>query len=290
MNIAGVRQYVSPSSDAEARRWKPGSSFVAGGTWLYSEPQMSGRITPGQATCTDAPGIDTIIDLMSLGWTPLKVVDAGLEIAATCRIRDLLDFNPPSDWRASTLFRKCAEALSASFKIYNEATVGGNICMSLPAGAMISLVHALHAEYTIWPNEGDPFTIPSAAFHHGILDNALNQGDILRSILLPSAWLEREALIDLRSLTHIGRSAALVIATRDTKTEEVEFSISASVTHPWQFAFDRLPSTAELKDVIEDGIPGDAYFDDQHGDVFYRRAMTLHLAENLRSSMAKEGA
>jgi hypothetical protein len=30
---------------------------------------MSGRITPGQADFTDAPGIDTIIDLTSLDWT-----------------------------------------------------------------------------------------------------------------------------------------------------------------------------------------------------------------------------
>lgn len=286
MNIAGVREYLSPSSDEEARRWKPGSSYVAGGTWLYAEQQMSGRITPGQVDCTDAPGIDTIIDLTSLGWTPLQILDDGLEIAATCRIRDLLDFESPRDWHSSVLFKKCAEALSASFKIYNEATVGGNICLSLPAGAMISLAHALHAEYTIWPHEGDSFTIPSSEFHYGILDNALNPGDILRSILLPKARLERDALMNLRSLTHIGRSAALVIATRDPNDGQVEFSITAAVTKPYQFAFSTLPTVAELKDVIEDGIPNDAYFDDQHGDVFYRRAMTLYLAENLRTSLA----
>lgn len=285
MNIAGVQEYLSPSNDKEARRWKPGSSFVAGGTWLYSEQQMSGRITPGQASCTDAPGIDTIIDLMSLGWTPLEVVEAGLEIAATCRIRDLLDFQSPPEWKAGVLFQQCAEALSASFKIYNEATIGGNICMSLPAGSMISLAHALHAEYTIWPHDGEAFTIPSSEFHTGILDNKLNPGDILRSILLPAAWLRREAIMDLRSLTHVGRSAALVIATRDVDDGQIEFSISASVIKPYQLAFQAVPTTAELKDAIQDSIPGDAYFDDQHGDVYYRRAMTLFLAEKLRASM-----
>lgn len=289
MNIAGVREYRCPSNDAEARQWKPGSSFVAGGTWLYSEPQMSGRITPGQTGGADAPGIDTIIDLMSLGWTPTAIVDAGLEIAATCRIRDLLDFQSPAEWRASVLFQKCAEALSASFKIYNEATIGGNICMSLPAGAMISLAHALHAQYTIWPHEDEAFTIPSSEFHMGILDNKLNPGDILRSILLPAAWLRREAIMDLRSLTHVGRSAALVIATRDVDDGQIEFSISASVIKPYQLAFQAVPTTAELKDAIQDSIPEDAYFDDQHGDVYYRREMTLFLAEKLRASI-KDGA
>ena len=35
-----------------------------------------------------------------------------------------------------------------SFKIYNAATVDGNICMSLPAGAMISLTASLEGTYT----------------------------------------------------------------------------------------------------------------------------------------------
>lgn len=286
MNLAGVREYIRPSSDDQVRQWKPGCSFVAGGTWLYSEPQMSGRITPGQADCTDAPGVDTIIDLTALGWTPLKLVDQGLEIAATCRIRDLLSFEAPSEWTAGNLFKSCAEALSASFKIFNEATVGGNICLSLPAGAMISMATALHAEYTIWLNGGEITTIPSIDFHTGILDNALNPGDVLRSILLPDTWLRRRAIMDLRALTHIGRSAALVIATQDVDSGQVEFSISASVTKPYQLPFDSTPSESELQTAIQDGIPADAYFDDQHGDVFYRRAMTQHLAENLRSKLS----
>jgi CO/xanthine dehydrogenase FAD-binding subunit len=289
MNLAGVKQYVLPSTNEEARQWKPGYSFVAGGTWLYSEPQMSGRITPGQIGGDETPGIDTIIDLTSLGWPHTQLVDNGLEIAATCRIRDLLDFQPPLEWKASVLFRKCAEALSASFKIYNEATIGGNICLSLPAGAMISLANALHAEYTIWPHGGDPFTMSANEFHTGMLSNKLKPGDILRSILLPSEWLKREAIMDLRSLTHIGRSAALVIATRDSDGGQVEFSISASVLRPYQFSFKSIPTASELDDAIKDGIPGDAYFDDQHGDVFYRREMTLYLAEKLRATFATGG-
>ena len=81
-------------------------------------------------------------------------------------------------------------------------------------------------------------------------------------------------------------SGPLVIATRDQTDGQVEFSISAAVTRPYQFAFDSVPTAAELKDAIEDGIPAEAYFDDQHGDVFYRRTMTRHLSENLRSTLA----
>jgi hypothetical protein len=95
--------------------------------------------------------------------------------------------------------------------------------------------------------------------------------------------------MDLRSLTHIGRSAALVIATRDSDGGQVEFSISASVLRPYQFSFKSIPTASELDEAIKDGIPGDAYFDDQHGDVFYRREMTLYLAEKLRATFATGG-
>lgn len=285
MNIAGVRDFLNPATDEQARQWKEGYAFVAGGTWLYSEPQMAGRITPGQPDCSSAPGIDTIVDLTSLNWEPIEVSDSGLQIAATCRIQELLDFQYSSQWPACQLFESCAKALSASFKIFNEATVGGNICMSLPAGAMISMATALHAEYTIWPHGKEPVTIPSLEFHKGILDNALNPGDILRSIQIPAVWLKRRTLMDLRALTHIGRSAALVIATEDVETKEVEFSVTASVVKPYQIAFERLPTANELEVAIKQAIPREAYFDDQHGDVFYREAMTQHLAENLRSKL-----
>ena len=41
------------------------------------------------------------------------------------------------------------EAFLASFKVWNSATVGGNICMSLPAGPMITMTVALEATYTL---------------------------------------------------------------------------------------------------------------------------------------------
>ena len=47
------------------------------------------------------------------------------------------------DWAAAPLLRQCCEALLASFKIWRSATVGGNVALSFPAGAMISLLSAL---------------------------------------------------------------------------------------------------------------------------------------------------
>ena len=78
-----------------------------------------------------------LIDLETLRWPALKLSSDGLDIAATCTIAQLEQFQAPGNWSAGPLLKLCCHALLMPFKIYNAATVGGNICMSLPAGAMI---------------------------------------------------------------------------------------------------------------------------------------------------------
>ena len=52
--------------------WRDGYAWLAGGTWLFSEPQIA---------------TDTLIDLESLGWPALHASRDGLDIAATCTHR-----------------------------------------------------------------------------------------------------------------------------------------------------------------------------------------------------------
>ena len=136
MNLNTIVEVKRPTSADQVTEWRDGYAWLAGGTWLFSEPQVT---------------TDTLIDLDRMGWTPLSATPAGLEIAATCRIADLHAFKGPTEWRAVPLFRDCIDAFLMSFKIWNAATVGGNLCMSLPAGAMISLTAALEAVCTLWP-------------------------------------------------------------------------------------------------------------------------------------------
>ena len=118
---------------------EPGYAWLAGGTWLFSTPQIA---------------TDTLIDLRSLKWPSLEASETGLDIAATCTIAELYHFKAPADWIAAPLFQLCSRAFLASFKIWNAATVGGNICMSLPAGPMVTLATALEARYTLLPRDG----------------------------------------------------------------------------------------------------------------------------------------
>src|SRR5262245_38860992 len=127
MDLNTVAKVARPAA-ADGLDWRDGDAWLAGGTWLFSEPQ---------------PAVRRLIDLEGLRWEPLTVSAHGLAIAATCTIGRLDAFAAPPEWKAAPLIRQCCRALLASFKVLNVATVGGNVCMSLPAGAMISLTAAL---------------------------------------------------------------------------------------------------------------------------------------------------
>jgi hypothetical protein len=126
-----------------------------------------------------------LIDLESLGWPALTATADGLEIAATCKVVDLHDFKGPVEWRAVPLFRDCIDAFLMSFKIWNAATVGGNICMSLPAGAMISLTAALEGVCTLWPIDRQAPRVPVVDFVTGVHTYVLQKGEA--AALDPSA-------------------------------------------------------------------------------------------------------
>ncbi|MCJ2050385.1 FAD binding domain-containing protein [Methylobacterium sp. J-070] len=271
MNLSTVVEVRRPTSVDEIPGWHAGCSWLAGGTWLFSEPQSA---------------VDTLIDLDRLGWVPLTVTEAGLEIAATCRVADLHAFAGPEAWRAVPLFRQCIDSFLMSFKIWNAATVGGNVCMSLPAGAMISLTAALEGVCTLWPREGAPRRVPVVDFVTGNHANVLQPGELLRSIHLPAAALSKRTAMRQVSLTKLGRSAALIIGTVGAYGADFLLTVTAATPRPVQLRFPACPSAEALRDALDARLPGDAYFDDVHGSAPYKQHVTRYLAEQIRSELA----
>ena len=161
MDLNTVAEVLRPRRREGLADWRAGDAWLAGGTWLFSEPQ---------------PTVHRLVDLDGLGWTPLEVGEEGLTIAATCRIAELDALAAPAEWTAAPLIGQCCRALLASFKIWNAATVGGNVCMSLPAGAMISLTTALHGVCVIWERDGDERRVPVEQFVSGVQQNVLQPG------------------------------------------------------------------------------------------------------------------
>src|SRR6201996_5668696 len=165
MDLNTIREVARPSQRAELPVWAAGDAWLAGGTWLFSEPQAH---------------LNRLIDLTDLKWPALTIGANGLSIAATCTIAQLDAFACPPDWLAAPLFNQCCRAFLASFKIWKTATVGGNLCMSLPAGPMISLSAALDGVCTIWKTDGSTQRISGVDFVTGNQTNVLERGYLLR--------------------------------------------------------------------------------------------------------------
>jgi CO/xanthine dehydrogenase FAD-binding subunit len=271
MNLNTIVEVKRPGSADQIGQWRDGYAWLAGGTWLFSEPQVA---------------TNTLIDLDGLGWAPLTATADGLEIAATCRIADLHAFKGPSAWRAVPLFHDCINAFLMSFKIWNAATVGGNICMSLPAGAMISLTAALKGVCTLWPRDGQPRMVPVVDFVTGNHENVLRKGELLRSIRLPASALSKRYAMRQMSLTHLGRSAALIVGTAGDRGADFLLTITASTPRPVQLRFAKMPSTDELRHAINEKLPADGYFQDVHGSARYKRHLTYYFAEQIRAELA----
>lgn len=272
MNLITVTEVRRPATAEEVVDWRDGFAWVGGGTWLFSEPQAD---------------LDTLIDLEGLGWPPLVASDGGLEIAATCRIVQLHEFSGPPEWTTVPLFRACCDALLASHKVWNMATVGGNICMSLPAGAMIALTSSLEGVATLWPRAGPPRRVAIADFVTGNHANVLGPGELLRSVHLPASALAKRFAVRQMSLTHLGRSAALIVGTMAAVDDDFRLTITAATPRPVQLRFEALPSAEELRGVIDANIPPDAYFADVHGSAPYKRHLTYYFAEQIRRELAR---
>ncbi len=185
-----------PADRAAQAGWGEGDAWLAGGTWLFSEPQ---------------PRVRRLHDLTAFAWPALRTTDAGLEIAATCTLAELSRWRPPDGWPAAGLVAQCCDALLGSFKVWNTATVGGNICLSLPAGPMTSLTASLDGVCTVWTPDGRDLEIPVVDFVLGPGRNALDRGALLRSVFLPAAALRSVTAFRQLSLNAAGRSAAVVI-------------------------------------------------------------------------------
>ncbi len=229
MDLIAVEEHVA----APGAQWRPGDAWLAGGTWLFSEPQ---------------PDVRRLLDLHAFGWPALTVQDDVLEIAATCTIAELAEWDGPG----APLVRGCCDALLGSFKVWNTATVGGNLCLALPAAPMAALAVATEAVCVTSRR-----SIPAVDFITGPQRTVLAPGEYLRSVRVPLASLRRPATLRQASLTPMGRSAALVIRVGDRIT------VTASVPRP----------------VVLDSpeVPDLDWYDDPHGSPDWRAHMTRRL-------------
>ncbi|MCT9819359.1 FAD binding domain-containing protein [Microbacterium sp. W1N] len=277
MDITSVQRYRRATTRTELAL-APGETILAGGTWLMSEPQ---------------PGTTGFVDITAMGWPDLEPRPEGLRIAATCTIATLVRWAesapdagspapPPSAWPAVALIPAAASALLASFKIWNTATVGGNVCRSFAAGALVSLCVALDGEAEIWMPDGGARRLPVAALITGNGTNALAPGEVLRALWLPASALRSRARLHKIALAEHGRSGAVVTGRVDPDGQSV-FTVTAATLTPTVLRFSALPDAVALAHAVG---TASGYYSDPLGAADWRRAVSVELATRIRTELA----
>jgi CO/xanthine dehydrogenase FAD-binding subunit len=268
VDLHTVTEVVSPAGPGQ---WRPGDAWLGGGTALFGEPR---------------PHVRRLLDLPSAGWPALTVRENGLEIAATCTIAELFGFSGAPHFEAfHGIAKGCCHAFLASFKVWNVATVGGNICASLPAGPMITLTAALDGTALILGPSGGQRRVPVAEFVTGDGTNVLRDGELLRSVHLPAAALTGVSAYRQGSLYAHGRSAAL-LAGRRANDGGFVLTVTAATKRPHRLAFATLPTAETLQVALTERIDDNAYVDDVHGLPAWRRHLTRVHAEEIRRELA----
>jgi CO/xanthine dehydrogenase FAD-binding subunit len=269
VNLNTITSVKRPHSLEEIDGWRAGNAWLAGGTWLFSEPQIH---------------TDTLIDLELLRWPSLIEREDELEIGATCRIAELYAYRARSEWIGASLIAECCRSFLASFKIWNEATIGGNIVMSLPAGPMISLTAALEAVYELWPLDGEPRRVSAIDFVTGNHANVLAPGELLRSIHVPVAALRKRHAFRRASLTHLGRSSVLLIGTRSA--DDILLTITAATLGPVQLRMEPALSAHDVRRRIDEAIPDEMYLADVHGSPAHRKHLTHYFGAQIVAELS----
>ncbi|SDP20327.1 CO or xanthine dehydrogenase, FAD-binding subunit [Microbacterium testaceum StLB037] len=271
MDITTVTSYRAARTRSDLAL-APGEVVIAGGTWIMSEPQ---------------PGTTGFVDLITLGWPDLEITDEGLRIGATCTIARLLawvETEAPSAWTSLALARPSADALLASFKIWNTATVGGNVCQAFAAGAMIALLSTLDATALVWTPDGGERRIAVAEL---VVDNAatsLAPGEVVRALDIPARALEARVGLQKIALAELGRSGAVVTARVDPDGTAV-FVVTAAVRRPRVLRFPHVPGAGELRDAV---AAASDFYTDPLGSADWRVGVSVVLAERLRARFVRE--
>ncbi|MFG1994808.1 FAD binding domain-containing protein [Actinoplanes sp. NPDC048988] len=258
MDLNTVAEVISP---AEVGQWRPGDAWLGGGTALFAEPR---------------PHLTRLLDLTAAGWPALTETPDGLDIAATCTIAELAA-------SGRDIVEKCCHAFLASFKIWNVATVGGNLCAALPAGPMIAMGAALDGTCLVQGPDGER-TVAVKDFVTGEGTTVLRDGELLRSVHLPAQALAGETAYRQGSLHAHGRSGVLLIGRGDAGGG-LTLTVTAATRRPFVLVFPQAPSDEQMQVALAERIPDDAYLDDVHGLPAWRRHMTRLYAEQIRREL-----
>lgn len=259
MDLLNVEAVVQPRALEDMPQWQPGWAWLAGGTWLFSEPQ---------------PGLTILVDMGRLDWSELTITTEGMEIGATCTMSQLLRLEVPAEWRAIAALKQAVHEL-ASFKVQNSATVVGNICLALPASTFAPVMVLLGARYEILSPTGESRWMDAAAFQTGARQTQLQPGEVMRRIVIPPEFLSWEVCYRRLCLASAGIAVAIVVAARNPASGQMRYAIGGGIPAP--VLLELGAEEVSFEAILDDVISSDRWLNNVTGGPEYRRAMTAVL-------------
>ncbi|WP_280473223.1 FAD binding domain-containing protein [Nocardia asiatica] len=279
MDLDTIREVVVARERADLSVLDASAAVLAGGTFLFSEPHDQ---------------LVRLVDITGLGWPAFEIVDDGLEIGATCTLAEFAGAGPGRElglpmlrelWPGTALFARSCRALLASHKIWRTATVGGNVCLALPSGAVLGALVALDGTAVVWEADGGDRSIPLREFVVGPGRTALRPGEVLRSIRLPRSSLLAHTSFRKIALAPLGRSGAVVMGRRERDGRSA-VTVTAATTAPVVLDFAEPPSDGALREALATIDPA-LWFDDPHGSPQWREHVTGVLAGEVAGELRR---
>lgn len=257
MDLPNIETYLRPDQIQAIANWGEGWAWLGGGTWLFSEPQ---------------PHLKVLVDTEKLGWSEIEVKADYLMIGATCPLIKLLEYPWLVEWTAITGFKSAISTLSASFKVINMATVGGNICLALSVGTFAPLMVALDASYEIWNLKAESRIVAAKDFQIGFKTTILQPGEILRRVLIPLSHLKWK--INYQHFSLATTDSAMAIVVLAINAQQVRCVIGASVAAPRLLECENI-ETAQTQLITS--LSNENFIADAKASADYRREITAIL-------------
>jgi xanthine dehydrogenase FAD-binding subunit len=244
----------------------PGEVILAGGTFLFSDPN---------------PTVTGLVDITTMAWPDLDRTDDSLVISATCPISVLANLEPSIGQRAHPLFAQCCDALLASWKVWAVATVGGNVGRSYSAAAMIHLLAALDASAVIWTPDGGERRCAVVDIPTGNGTQSLAPGEVMRCFEVPNSALRARTGFRRIALAELGRSGA-VVSSRLDEDGSYTVTITAATLRARQLKYQAIPTAEQLAD---DVAAFDDFYTDPLGSADWRQGVSVEFAARIREEL-----
>ncbi|MEM7673112.1 MAG: FAD binding domain-containing protein [Verrucomicrobiota bacterium] len=274
MDLTNVKAYTAITQADEDVAVGPGDQFLGAGSWLYSAPH---------------PDVKRLVDVLHVegeeDW--VKIEHQMVRISAATPLGWLAKYQWPEHLRAGAVFPVAIQGVSASFKVIQRASVGGNIALSLAKGAIGPICVAMDAEYVLVSSSGTERIVTASDFQTGSMCNVLRPGERVAAVLIPEENMDADWALKRIRMTTTSHVATSVIGLK-YPSGKLRINFSATLVYPVALQFESMPENFdEIEARVDAELPQHPYMEDQHGTARYRHAMARNLASEVFGALSQ---